>query len=1177
MMGYPSPAIRLASWLRYSCPRLNNRIVKPTKLLILFSIVVISAYSQPDLESFVPSTFDAAKGTLSISNRHFRLGQQSIRWDWVAGDSLHIGLTQAQSDAINNGLFDWRNGHFELWVHNEVANKDTFEIKFINSVNVDQFRFRFNVNYNGWRRLLRSYTYDMLKRNSAQDVARSIYIVAPKNGSGTIYLDNLQFMRSYDFKQSDDVMPDMYELATTKNYIISDFYYKAYYAPSLSTGAPTAAELRGVDSIKARARRVGLGVAPSATELSTANTKYATYNIQFTGSAIKGKIITDPQELGDMLSTFSRSYMHNNDTDSRDKAINLLKLMLDCGISGGSGLWFGGGNKGYYQMKFFTALLNVESFADASLQYELWHWIKWCTGTGLGWQSETNGLFDTDDIYTLQDAFFCMILFSADDATAVQDLRRMKVYLEKFLQNQKGTTDGIKVDGTSFHHDTHYNAYMYAMGSLLTSVLSKLRGTPFQINKTAYDNLLKAAYAESIMCNKIYYANSLNGRHPFETITYYNEPAFEQLSYIGGEVVNQAYDPIASGIHSRMYDYATKIGGVQAESFPSGFWQMNYSPLAMYRRDNWATCIKGINSDFWATETYQTDNRYGRYQGYGAVEVLYPSVWPYKLTTSGMTTTGWDWNKVPGATTIVYPFDSLSLSATISTLNERNLLNFAGGVKFGVPSETSPSDIILQDFHGDYGMYALNFQQANLSITHSSTFVFRKSYFCFGKKIVCIGSNINNNRSWRNTITTLFQTTLASASTPVTVDGAAKTAFPFSQSLSSSGSHWIIDPFGTGYYALSGSTIQVEKKSQTSPDQSGSGVTTTANYANAYIDHGTAPVNGKYAYVVMPNATSSMMSDFASDMGSATTREFDILQQDNAAHIIRENATGVTGFSLFTANTNLTSNTLVMANDIPCVAMVQVRNDTMRISLVNPDINLVNNVSVAVPITLSLYGGWVKASNVPAKFASLVSTDMDKTLVTFTAADGVPAEITLARMSAVLPLRSLSLTGKIDDDNNQNVLTMKFENDENGTYYLEHKSENEADWKTIDQTSIAGAQTEQSFSFYHRGPAPVSNLYRVKLQENNSGWKYSEIVTLKNTVVADMVVAPNPAVNDFSVILKQRPQHALRWILTDAGGRTVKMGSISDVNEKIPVRALPAGVYYLNVDQVKNFRIVVMK
>jgi chondroitin-sulfate-ABC endolyase/exolyase len=1177
MMGYPSPAIRLVRWLRYNYPRLHNYFFKRVIFLPLFLIVYASAYSQPDLENSVPSTFDAAKGTLSISNRHYRLGQQSIRWDWVAGDSLHIGLTQAQSDVINNGLFDWRNGHFELWVHNEVANLDTFEIKFMNTVNVDQFRFRFNVNYNGWRRLLRNYTYDMLKKNSTQDVGRAIYIVAPKSGSGTIYLDNLQYMRSYDFKQSDDVMPDLYEKATTKNYIISDFYYKAYYAPSLVTGTPTAAELKGVDSIKARAKRAGVGIAPTASELSTANTKYATYNIQFTGSVIRGKIITDPKELGDMISTFSRSYVHNNNTDSRDKAINLLKLMLDCGIAGGSGLWFAGGYTGYDQMKFFTALLNVDAFADASLQYELWHWIKWSTGTGLGWQSETNGLFDTDDVFTLQDAFFCMVLFSPDDATAVQDLRRMKVYLEKFLQTQKGTTDGIKVDGTAFHHDTHYNAYMYAMGSMITTILAKLRGTPFQIGATAYNNLRKAAYAESIMSNTIYYANSLNGRHPFDVINYYTQPAMEQLAYIGGEVVNQAYDPIVSGIHSRMYDYAPKVGGISAEAAPSGFWQMNYSPLAMFRRDDWAAAIKGINNAFWATETYEHENRYGRYQGYGALEILYPSEWPDLLTPSGMGINGWDWNKVPGTTSIVYPFDSLNLAATLSRVNERSLLNFAGGVKFGVPSQASSSDVILQDLHGDYGMFGLNFQQSNLSITHSSTFVFRKSYFCFGKKIVCIGSNINNNRSWRNTITTLFQTSLASAATPVTVDGSAKTTFPFSQSLGTGSSHWLIDAFGTGYYIMSGSNIQVEKKSQTSPDQSGSGVTTTANYANAYIDHGTAPVNGKYAYVVMPNATGTTMSQFASDMGSAGTREFDILQQDDKAHIIKENATGVTGFSLFTTNTNLTSNNLVIANDVPAVAMIQVKNDTMRISLVNPDINLVNNVSVAVPITLSLYGGWIKAANVPAKFASLVSTDAEKTLVTFTPSDGVPAEITLARMSGVLSVRSLYLAGKIDEANNQNVLTMKFENDENATYYLEHKLENETEWKTIDNNSIAGAQTQQSFTFYHRAPAPVTNVYRVKWQENNNGWRYSEIVSLKNTTAGDMVVAPNPAINDFSVILKQKPQHALRWILTDAGGRTVKTGTIADVSEKIPVRELSAGVYYLNVDQFKNFRIVVMK
>ncbi|MFT3701900.1 MAG: chondroitinase family polysaccharide lyase [Agriterribacter sp.] len=1177
MMGFPIPSAQL---LKKIINRFNTThcFSKQWIFSFIFCIISFCVYCQPDFETSVPSNYDALKGTLSISDRHYRLGQKSLRWDWVAGDTLQIELSAAESDAINNGLFDWRNGHFELWVHNEVADKDTFEIKFLNTLGVDQFRFRFNVNYSGWRRLLRNYIYDMLKRNSTQDVDRTIYIVAPKNGSGTIYLDNMRYMRSYDFKQSDDVMPDMYELATTKNYIISDFYYKAYYAPPLiSNPTPTATEIAGADLFKTRARVEGVGTAPTSTELSTANAKYDTYNISFSDGFIRGKVITDPADIGDMVSAFSRDYIHNGSTASRDKAINILKLLLDAGFSGGSGLWFGGGHLGYNQMKFFSGLINVEQFADASLKYELWHWIKWCTGTGLGWESDTNGQFDTDDIYTLRDAFLCMVLFSPDDASAVEDLKRFKAYIEKFLQNQKGTSDGIKVDGTAFHHNTHYSAYMYSMGSLCYYLLSKLRGTPFQINKTAYDNLLKAAYAESILCNLIYTANSLNGRHPFETITYYNEPAFKELSYIGGEVVNQAYDPIASGIHSRMYDYAEKVGGVGAESYPSGFWQMNYSPLAMYRRDNWAACIKGINSDFWATETYTTDNRYGRYQGYGALEILYPSVWPNKLTPSGMTTTGWDWNKVPGATSIVYPYDSLSLSATVSDLEERSLLNFAGGVKFGTPSEASASDVILKDFHGDYGIYGLNFQQSNLTITHSSTFVFRKSYFCFGRKIVCLGSNINNNRSWRNTITTLFQNTLTSPSTTVTVDGSAKTAFPFAQGLSNSSSHWIIDPFGTGYYVLNGSTIQVEKKSQTSPDESGSGATTTANYANAYIDHGTAPVNGKYAYVVVPKTTSAGMTQFASDMSSASTREFDILQQDAQAHIIQENATGVTGFSLFTANTNLTSNTLIKGNDVPCVTMVQVKNDTMRISLVNPDINIVNNVSVAVPITLTIYGGWIKASNIPAKYASLISTDSEKTLVTFTAADGLAAEITLARVSAVLPLRSLTLSGKIDASNDQNVLTVKFENDESETYYLEQKTENEADWKTINQQALPGAQGEQTYTFYHQDPVAATNLYRVKWQQYDGTWKYSNIVQLKNLISADIALAPNPAVNDFSIFLKEKPQHALKWSLTDAGGRTVKTGSIADVNEKIQVRELPAGVYYLNVDQLKNFRIVIMK
>ena len=1180
MREYPSLAnvliLNLISWK----DKTHGAIVYQRWILcaVFFLTFVLSVQGQPDLETSVPSNFTVTKGSLSISDRHFRLGQKSLRWDWVAGGILQIELSSSETNAINNDLFNWRKGHFEVWVHNETASKDTFEFKFFNNAGVDQYRFRFNINYQGWRRLLRNYSYDMLQRNSDKYVGHTIYLVAPQTGSGSIYLDNLQYMRDYDFKQSDDVMPDLYEQATTKNYIISDFFYKAYYATPLDkTNNPTSAELNGLNLIRQRIKAFGLGVAPTAAELSAANSAYSSYNIVVSGSTIKGKIITNPKEIGDMMSTFTRSYVHNNNTDSRDKAINLLKLLLDCGFAGGSGLWFGGGSSGYDQMKFFASLINADFITDTSLRYELWHWLSWCTGTGLAWEDETNGLFDTDDIYTLQNAYFAMFLFSPDDVTAVNDLKRFKVYLEKFLQNQKGTTDGIKVDGTCFHHGTQYGAYMYAMGALVTPILSTLRQTPFQINKAAYDNLVKAAYAESIMSNIIYYANSLSGRHPFETVTFYNEDVFRELTYIGGEIQNAAFNPLVSGIHSRMYDYGPKIGGIGAEPFPSGFWQMNYSPLAMYRRDNWAACIKGINNAFWATETYTSDNRYGRYQGYGALEILYPSVWPYNLEPSGMTPTGWDWNKVPGTTSIVYPFDSLNLAASITNLEERNMLNFAGGVKFDVPSETAPSDIILQDLHGDYGLYGLNFRQSALSATHSSTFVFRKSYFCFGRRIVCLGSNINNNRSWRNTITTLFQVTLPGTSSPVTVDGSAKTGFPLSQTLSKTSTHWLRDTYGTRYYVLAGNTIQVEKKSQTSPDQSGNGVTTTANYTNAYIDHGVAPKDGKYAYVVIPRTTDAAMAQFASNMSSPSTSEFDILQQDASAHIIRENATGVTGYSLFEMNTNLTSNIYMKGNDVPCVAMLRVKDDTMTISVVNPDINLVNNVSTAVPITIHLYGGWLKANNKPAKYASLVSTNSEETLVQFTAADGLPAEIVLKRESVALPLRSLSLTGRTNEAVHQNELTMKVENDEPATYYLENKTGENEEWQATDEKQLPGAATEQSYIFYHHNPLPATNFYRIKWQENAGSWKYSNIVQLKNAQANAVTVAPNPARDFFSVTLKQKPSPPILWALADAGGKVVRRGKISDTRTDIAVNEFPAGVYFFSMDNAQSFRIAVIK
>lgn len=1147
-------------------------------LILLLNFAVSKA--QPDLENTIPANYTASKGILSTSDRHYQLGVKSLRWDWKPGDTLTIELSESDKAYINANLWTWALNHFELWAYNETAGKDTFDVKFMNWQGLDQFRFTFNVNYTGWRRMLRSYRHDMLKREIKQYDPNynvdKIFIIAPSKGNGSLFLDNIQYMRAAEMKQSDYQMPDLYELANSKSFS-SDLYYQIDSLDrSILSTTPTNEELQSLSPIRQKIIERGLQdtYAPSNSDLNSANALYGTYNIITTGDFIKGKHIATPGQIGGMFDVFARSYLKNNNTDSRDKLINLLQLMEDGGLAAGSGTWFAGSYSGYDDTAFYAALLNAYSFIPPTLRTQTWNWLKWSIGIDLGWLDETNGLFDTDNFVVLRDAFWCAVLYSPDDASTIKVLKCFKQYIEKFLKPQKGNTDGMKVDGTGFHHQAHYNAYMYSFAFLLSASLSILQDTPFQIDAEAYYNLRKVVYAQYIMSNKTEYANSLSGRRPFQFEMSFYQRHYTVLANTGGDVLNKPYDPVVAGMYNRVFGNDGQFSGVSAEPFPSGFWQMNYSPVSIYRRDNWAATIKGMNNYFWGSEIYADANRYGRYQSYGAVEVMYPG----GLAASGENALGWDWNKIPGTTAIVYPFDSLRVPPAQDKLEERNVLNFAGGVRFNEPKVAAPSDIVLSSLHGDYGMFGLAFIQPDgLTPTHSSSFVFRKSFFCFGNKIICIGSNIYNNRSWRKTITTLFQNNIPTAATQIVADGIPKSGASMSQDLDKSDPHWLIDGYKTGYYVLGGNTIHVERQSQTSPDQSGSGATSSGLFANAYIDHGNAPLAGKYAYVIAPNTTAVQMEQFTNDMATQSTRPFDIIQQDSSAHVIKENATGVMGFSLFLPNSDLNNNEIVKGNDRPCVLMAQIKNDTLRISLVNPDLNLVNNVSTALPITLTLYGNWIKAAGIPPVYASLISSETTQTSVRFSSADGLPGSITLVKVNdIILPVSLLSFTGYESAEGSRNILDLTIETDENVIYYLERSTSDAGAWTIIDSHSFTGVTGEQKFVFFDANLVSNTNLYRVKRQDASGEWKYSNIVKLNRKQKDAIVVAPNPARDNMYIRFKEKPEKGLNWILIDAAGKIVKYGKFVNANEVIPVSGLAEGNYFLKLDSEENIKVSVL-
>lgn len=1161
----------------FTCMRSGGRVA--TLLLAILLLSDSFCFAQPDLENEVPENYSVVKGALSLSNRHYRLGTQSLRWDWVAGDTLIIDLNSTEEALVNANLLIWGKNHFEMWVHHEAPSTDTFQVEFMNWQKRNQFHFSFNTNYKGWRRLLRSYRHDMLKDVVHYDKywwnVDKIFMVAPATGNGTVYLDNIQYMRASEMKYSDRQMPDLYALAS-ETYYSSDLYYRLdSLSASIPVPNPTAQQIAELETIRQRILTRGIGERPGTSELNAANAKYATYNIETEGDIIRGKDIADPSEIAEMFSTLVRSFIHDNDTDSRDKAINLLRQMLDGGLAGGSGRWFAGTSWGYDDMVFYKALIQAASFADDKLKYQIWDWLQWSTGINLGADPENNGKFDEDNFYVLQDAYLCLILFSPDDAHGVRDLKRLIGYIEQFLQVQFGDTDGMKPDGTAFHHYGHYNAYSYTFAAIIDPILYTFRGTSFLINATAYENLRKVVYAQYLMCNKTQYANSLSGRHPFFTPITFSGGFYTKMSHIGGEILDKPLDEIIAGMRTRLWGPDIPPSGVSAEPDPAGFWQMNYSPVGIYRRNGWAATIKGINNYFWGTEMTSTENRYGRYQSYGTVEIMYPG----GFAASGAGETGWDWNKAPGSTAIELPFSQLKLPDGMSFLAEKNKYNFAGGVRFGTPSPTAPSDFILANLHGEYGMFGLNFRQIAATATHNSSFVFRKSIFCFGDKIVCLGSNISNNDGSHNTITTLFQTRLASAGTPTIVDGATKTGTSQSDNLSSSAAHWLIDAFKTGYYVLKGNSIHVERKSQTSPDESGSGATTSADFANAYINHGTAPTDGEYAYVIAPNTTSSAMSAFAGEMASPSTRAFDILQQDGSAHIIRENATGVTGFSLFAANDNLVSNDILKSNDVPCVAIMQIKDDTLRISLVNPDLKLVNNQSTSVPITLKLHGTWAKIPDIPSQYANVLSSEGTETIIQFNPSDGQPAEIGLLKMNAIiLPVNLVSFSGRADAVTSQNILSLEVDNDGNTTtFYLERQTSGNGSWSTIAKHDFGAISGRLEYKFIDKDLNNPVLAYRVKWLQPSGQWQYSNIVILKSAATGSLTVSPNPAQHSFWIRLPEKPKGQVKWTLTSSSGVTVKQGLLVNAAEHISVAGIASGIYFLRLSSGQTLQIAIVK
>ena len=569
--------------------------------LILLLLGFGEIRAQQDLEGSVPGNWAASPGSLAISGNHSKIGMQSLRWDWSGGGAITVsspGISSADVAGFYKNTCD-------LWIWNGTAIPGgKLRIEFMNG-STAQYWFDVYLDYTGWRRAVRSYTNDMSKKSNPSATFTSVRISAPASGSGSFYFDAVTWAGDRFTRFVDGPNPD-----------IAGYYSSARYSnalatvPDIAATSPTASELAELATVRARWISSAKGSsAPGSSSVNSAGTSFAALNIVDAVTGIRGNPMGPDTPLEGWPLTLARDYSHATATAdaSRDKMLLLVRHLLDQGMAYNSSDEFWGGVGDYSFRDLPKGMILMADAYDPAVKAQLWDFMRWHYVMGRFWG--TNWERNTDDMHTgIYQTLGAILLLTPDDTEAVRMLKGFKRHVERFLVTSQGGEDGIKPDGTGFHHRSHYNNYMYAFPTM-SNTLHFLRDTGFQVDLATYQQFRGAFLAMMRMsadatgANVGYFGNSLCGRKAFDTNLTFGRDDLRRLGEWGGRITGQNADSVVAQAYNRRFgvnDYSLFAPyGVAAPE--DGFHQFSYSPLGIYRRSDWVVSIRAPQKYFWSS------------------------------------------------------------------------------------------------------------------------------------------------------------------------------------------------------------------------------------------------------------------------------------------------------------------------------------------------------------------------------------------------------------------------------------------------------------------------------------------------------------------------------------------------------------------------------------------------
>lgn len=951
------------------------------QLLFILTYLSSSAFAQfVSFEEEIPCNFKSSdKQELALSSSYYKEGSKSLEWKFSPNSILDIPSESVFTLEGDNGI--------TLWIYNEKPQQDSLRFEFYSPNGHVSHHFGFRLYAAGWRACWISFKH---MQGDKQDKKIAGYRIIAPNRTGRVFIDRLTFPVK---KINDRTTPDL-QMPTNNSLTYRDLWHwcrvwqwEQYQYDLPLSESLTTDEKQELATIEARLTAILDTPKAPKKGISKAYSTFKAANIRPSSNGFTGAPVVAPDELNrrkgelswnnleDMLSGFAYDAYYNHSAQSAKNYFLVWDYAINQGFAFGSGM---GTNHHYgYQVRkiYTTAWLMRDAIWKApnrdNILSALIFWSA-LQETRIPFQYGRDELLDS--WHTLLMAKTVSALLFVDERERARALAGLSRWLSGSLQYSPGTIGGIKVDGTTFHHGGFYPAYTTGVLAIVGQFIALTSHTRYVPTMEARQVLKSAFISMRNYCNIYEWGIGISGRHPFGGSMKENDVAAFAYLALAGDLSGESntFDHHLAADYMRLCNNDTpeaiyfRKEGITPAKAPQGFFVYNYGSAGIFRRNDWMVTLKGYTTDVWGSEIYRKDNRYGRYQSYGSVQIMgYPS-----RKASGFDENGWDWNRLPGTTTIHLPFDLLD-SPLPGTTMAHSKENFSGS----------------SSLEGKNGMFAMKLMERNLK-NFTPDFVARKSVFCFNNRMICLGTGISNSNASFPTETTLFQSTFQKGKSDIYVDGKLKDV-PFHQELNDGKRHCIQDGYNN-YYLVNGDNVQIQIARQDSHHEKNR-AKTQGTFASAYINHGAAPQNAGYEYMVLIQPSPKELD--------AVRRKapYQILHKDSIAHVVIDKQTGITAYAAF--ETYLPQKDELFLS-IPAETMVMQKQSgsNLLLSVCDPNLNISEKAfttkepSRPIEKKLILKGQW-KCKTLQEDVT--VEVGQTETVLTVTCRHGQPIEFIL--------------------------------------------------------------------------------------------------------------------------------------------------------------------------------------